>query len=87
MRHTWITASKNKVRIPDAHSSMLTNHKIRFSNNGDVHEGYNHPDIDDLRASQQFMTDYILAKIDLKPTKGKKRSGNNVVLLTTPKAA
>jgi len=27
LRHSWITASKNKVKIPAAHSSMLTNHK------------------------------------------------------------
>jgi integrase len=78
LRHSWITASKNKFKIPDAHSSMLTNHKIRFSINGDVHEGYNHPDIDDLRRSQQKMTDYLLSKINLtlgksKKTKGKQR--------------
>jgi integrase len=87
LRHSWITASKNKAKIPDAHSSMLTNHKIRFSINGDVHEGYNHPDLDDLRKSQQAMTDYILTKIHTTPTKGKKRSGHNVVPFTTPNAA
>jgi len=66
---------------------MLTNHKIRFSINGDVHEGYNHPDLDDLRVSQQAMTDFILSKINPKPTKGKKRSANNVVPFKQPKAA
>ena len=87
LRHSWITASKNKVKMPDAHSSMLTNHKIRFSINGDVHEGYNHPDLDDLRESQQAMTDFLLAKINPTPTKGKRRNGNNVVPFTKSKAA
>jgi integrase len=88
LRHSWITASKNKVKMPDAHSSMLTNHKIRFSINGDVHEGYNHPDLDDLRKSQQLMTNYLLAQI--KPTSGKgikKRVSSNVVAFKTSKAA
>jgi integrase len=87
LRHGWVTASKNKVKIPDAHSSMLTNHKIHFSIKGDVHEGYNHPDIVDLRESQQKMTDYLLSKISPTPNKGKKRSGNNVVPFSKPKAA
>jgi integrase len=76
LRHSWITASKNKVKIPAAHSSMLTNHKIRFSINGDVHEGYNHPDLDDLRESQQRMTDYLLAQIKPSRRRPKRRHGN-----------
>ena len=43
----------------------------------DAHAGYIHPDLDDLRASQQLMTDYLLAQIEPKP-KGKKRSDNVV---------
>ena len=37
--------------------------------------GYIHPDLDDLRHSQQLMTDYLLAQIEPKPGRG------NVVLL------
>jgi hypothetical protein len=44
----------------------------------DAHSGYIHPDIDDLRASQQAMTDYLLAQIKPKPGKGK-QSNDNVV--------
>jgi hypothetical protein len=54
--------------------AALTNHKPRRSKNGDA--GYIHPDLDDLRASQQRMTDYLLAQIKPKPIGGKKRSGN-----------
>jgi integrase len=79
LRHSYTSIADNKVKIPKAHSKMLVDHKIRFAINGDVHEGYNHPDLDDLRESQQRMTDYILAQIKPKPAKGKKR-GNNVVM-------
>jgi hypothetical protein len=34
------------------------------------------PDLDDLRVSQQRMTDYLLEQIKPKPGKGKKRGGN-----------
>ena len=39
---------------------------------GDAHAGYIHPDLDDLRHSQQAMTDYLLAQIKPKPGKGKR---------------
>jgi integrase len=73
LRHSWITNADQKVKISDAHQRALTNHKPRRSNNGDAHAGYIHPDIDDLRESQQRMTDYLLAQIKPKPNKGKKR--------------
>ena len=50
-----------KVKISDAHQRTLTNHKPKRAKNGDSHAGYIHPDLDDLRASQQAMTDYPLA--------------------------
>jgi integrase len=78
LRHSWITISDQKVKISDSHQRMLTNHKLKRVKN-DAHAGYIHPDIDDLRESQQRMTDYLLAQIEPKPGKGKK-SGNSVVL-------
>ena len=78
LRHSWITISDQKVKISDSHQRMLTNHKLKRAKNGDSHAGYIHPDLDDLRASQQHMTDYLLAQIKPKPGKGKK-SGGNVV--------
>ena len=61
------------VPLEIAHQRALTNHKPRLSNNGDPHAGYIHPDLDDLRVSQQLMTDYLLAQINPLPGKGKKR--------------
>jgi integrase len=87
LRHSWITNSDQKVKISDIHQRLLTNHKLKKAKNGDSHSGYIHPDLDDLRKSQQRMTDFILAKISPKPTKGKKRSGNNVAPFTNPEAA
>jgi integrase len=87
LRHSWITNADQKVKISDAHQRLLTNHALKRAKTGDAHSGYIHPDLDDLRKSQQRMTDFILAKINPKPTKGKKRSGNNVVPFATPKAA
>ena len=61
-----------KVKISDSHQRMLTNHKPKRAKNGDAHSGYIHPDLDDLRHSQQAMTDYLLAQIKpTKPGKGK----------------
>jgi integrase len=76
LRHSWITNADQKVKISDAHQRALTNHKPKRSKNGDAHAGYIHPDLDDLRESQQRMTNYMLAQIKPKPSKGKKRSDN-----------
>jgi integrase len=76
LRHTFTTIAENKVKIPNAHSRMLTNHQIHFSINGDAHAGYNHPDLDDLRESQQRMTDYFLSQYKPSPGKGKETWAN-----------
>ncbi len=78
LRHSWITNADQKVKISDAHQRALTNHKPRRSKNGDAHAGYIHPDLDDLRESQQRMTDFLLEQIKPKPGSGKKRTGNVV---------
>ncbi len=39
---------------------------------------YIHPDLDDLRHSQQAMTDYLLAQIKPKPGKGNRHGGDVV---------
>jgi integrase len=70
LRHSWITTADQKVKISDAHQRALTNHKPRRTKNGDAHAGYIHPDVDDLRESQQRMTDYILAQVKPKPSSG-----------------
>ena len=75
LRHSWITIADQKVKISDSHQRTLTNHKPKRAKNGDAHAGYIHPDLEDLRHSQQLMTDYLLAQIEPKPGKG------NVVLL------
>jgi integrase len=87
LRHSWITNADQKVKLSDTHQRLLTNHALKRAKSGDAHAGYIHPDLDDLRKSQQRMTDFILAKIDPKPTKGKRLSGHNVVPFTTPNAA
>ena len=63
--------------------AALTNHKPRRSKNGDAHAGYIHPDLDDLRESQQRMTDYLLEQIKPKPGRGKRRSDNVVAFKRT----
>ena len=73
LRHSWITNADQKVKISDAHQRALTNHKRRRSNNSDAHAGYIHPDLDDLRVSQQRMTDYLLTQVKPTPRKRKKR--------------
>lgn len=77
LRHTWNTVSQNRVKMPRAHSVLLQNHKELFAINGDAHEGYNHPDLADLRQSQQKMTKYLLSQIAPKP--GNVRARGNVV--------
>jgi integrase len=71
LRHSWITNADQKIKMSDAHQRALTNHKPRRSKNGDAHAGYIHPDLDDLRVSQQRMTDYLLAQIRPTPAKRK----------------
>jgi Arm DNA-binding domain/Phage integrase family len=78
LRHSWITTADQKVKISDAHQRALTNHKPKRAKSSDAHQGYIHPDLDDLRKSQQLMTNYLLAQIKPKPGRGKKRGGNVV---------
>jgi hypothetical protein len=80
LRHSWITNADQKVKISDSHQRALTNHKPKRTKSGDAHAGYIHPDLDDLRVSQQLMTDYLLEQIKPKPGKGKKRGGNDNVV-------
>jgi integrase len=65
LRHTWITASNNKVKLPPLHSRLLANHAVPKS--GDAHTGYIHPDVTDLRKSQEKMSKFLLAAIHPKP--------------------
>ena len=76
LRHSWITNADQKVKMSDAHQRALTNHKSRRSKNADAHAGYIHPDLDDLRESQQRMTDYLLAQIKPSRRRPKRRHGN-----------
>src|ERR1700704_3277388 len=80
LRHSWITNADQKVKISDAHQRALTNHKPKRAKNGDAHAGYIHPDLDDLRESQQHMSDYLLEQIKPKPGRGKKRGGTDNVI-------
>jgi integrase len=80
LRHSWITTADQKVKISDVHQRALTNHKPKRAKSNDAHAGYIHPDLDDLRESQQRMTDYLLAQIKPKPGKAKKRSGGDNVV-------
>jgi integrase len=79
LRHSWITTADQKLRLPDSHQRALTNHKPKRARNGDAHAGYIHPDLDDLRESQQRITDYLLTQI-APPSNGKKRDDNVVRL-------
>ncbi|SFJ53176.1 integrase family protein [Bradyrhizobium sp. Gha] len=86
LRHSWITAADQKVKISDAHQRALTNHKPKRTKNNDAHAGYIHPDLNDLRNSQQTMTDYLLAQINAsRPAKSGKM--NNVVAFERRNAA
>ena len=72
LRHTWITVTENKIPMPSTHSRLLANHAIAKS--ADAHIGYIHPDLEDLRRSQQMMSDFLVAAITPKP------AGNVVTL-------
>jgi integrase len=61
LRHTFISIAENKVAMPTTHARLLTNHVLH--NGGDAHVGYIHADLEDLRRSQQLMTDFLLAAI------------------------
>src|SRR4029077_1285187 len=63
LRHSWITIADQKVKISDSHQRALTNHKPKRAKHNDSHQGYIHLDIEDLRHSQQALTDYLLAQI------------------------
>ena len=78
LRHSWITLADQRAKIPDSHARALVNHKPKRGKHGDAHQGYVHVHIDDLRISQQRMTDYLLALIEPKPGKGNKH-GDDVV--------
>ena len=79
-------SADQKVKISDSHQRMLTNHKLKRVKN-DAHAGYIHPDLDDLRHSQQAMTDYLLAQIKpTKPGKGRKHADNVVHFKRQPAA-
>ena len=54
-------------RSPDSHARALVNHKPKRAKHADAHQGYDHPDLDDLRKSQQAMTDYLLTQIGTLP--------------------
>ena len=78
LRHSWITLADQRAKIPDSHARALVNHKPKRGKHGDAHQGYVHVHIDDLRISQQRMTDYLLALIEPKPGKGNKHGGDVV---------
>jgi len=64
-RHTYITISENRVPMPLGHTHLLVNHAALKT---DAHSGYNHPSIDDLRRSQQAVTDYLKAAVEPQDT-------------------
>jgi integrase len=76
LRHTWNTISQNKVPMPPAHSRLLQNHVLNIK--GDAHMGYNHPDLGDLRKSQQMMSDFLVTAIKPQPKAQRKRASNVV---------
>ncbi|RWA85909.1 integrase family protein [Mesorhizobium sp.] len=61
LRHTFVSIAENKVAIPATHGRLLVNHALPKS--GDAHAGYNHPDFDDLKRSQQMVTNALKAAI------------------------
>jgi integrase len=76
LRHTWISIAENKVTMPATHARLLVNHVV---GKGDAHVGYIHADLEDLRRSQEMMSDYLLTMMKPKLVKSKKRSKGNVV--------
>jgi integrase len=71
LRHTWITISENKVTMPPMHSRLLANHVTNSL--GDAHSGYIHADLDDLRASQEKMSEFLVAATRPKPKPKRKQ--------------
>lgn len=69
LRHSWITIADQKVKVSDTHQRALVNHKPKRAKSNDAHAGYIHVDVEDLRAPQQAMTDYLLQQIKLTPSK------------------
>jgi integrase len=69
LRHSWVTVADQKVKISDSHARALVNHKPKRAKHSDSHAGYIHLDLEDLRHSQQLMTDYLVAQ--LKPKSGR----------------
>ncbi|MER8941261.1 integrase family protein [Mesorhizobium sp. M0915] len=61
LRHTFVSIAENKVSIPATHGRLLVNHALAKS--GDAHSGYNHPDLDDLKRSQQLVTNALRTAI------------------------
>ncbi|MER8545969.1 integrase family protein [Mesorhizobium sp. M1169] len=61
LRHTFVSIAENKVSIPATHGRLLVNHALAKS--GDAHSGYNHPDFDDLKRSQQLVTNALRTAI------------------------
>jgi hypothetical protein len=78
LRHSWITAADQKAKLSDSHARALVDHRPKRAKSNDAHAGYIHLDIDDLRQSQQRMTDYLLTQIAPKPGKDSKRDGDVV---------
>lgn len=68
LRHTFITLAENKVGIHPKHIRLLVNHVA--SGNGDAHADYNHPELSDLKRSQQAITD-VLRKATMRKQKAK----------------
>jgi integrase len=67
LRHTWITISENKIPMPSIHSRLLSNHTVPKSR--DAHLGYIHPDLEDLRRSQEMMSAFLSKAIKRKRVK------------------
>jgi integrase len=65
LRHTWITNSEEKISMPFGHSRLLTNHAVARS--GDAHKAYIHPELQDLRKSQQKMSKFLIRHFKPKP--------------------
>ena len=71
LRHTYITISENQIAMPVGHARLLVNHALPAL--GDAHLVYLHPSIDDLKRSQQAVTDFL--KVAINP----KKAQDNVV--------
>jgi integrase len=69
LRHTYVSIAENKAALAPMHARLLVNHAVPRAM--DSHVGYIHPDLDDLRRSQQLMTDYLLSAIKPRDASGK----------------